>query len=115
MRPAGELCHPKKVALVQLTAVGRRCVDLVGAVETSCQPVAGPPRRVTGHGEDFSAFDRPVSLHSDEWTAKIEDEVTTASLADRSIHLDIQLDRGGGDPHLRDRAFLVRRQFRQHA
>jgi ribosome-associated protein len=95
-------------APIEFQAVRAYGVDLrrrVGAPNESLGTSAGA---LTTDHENFASARGPLALHANEPRLEIEDHVVAPALSNWSVHLDSELERGGGDAGLRDRSLLIR-------
>jgi hypothetical protein len=81
-------------ASVELEAIGREGIDLVGRVEASAKTFACSTIRVTPDHDDLAIATCPLALNPPELRVKVEDHVVSPALGDRLVDIDPQL-RGG--------------------
>ena len=114
LRTRGNGVKRNEVAAIEIGAVRRKRVDLVGCVEAADHAGSGAVGRVAANHHHVSVERSPFALHANEAVSEGENHVVAPALARGAIHLHSELESRLCDRRLCDGALLICRQFTQH-
>jgi hypothetical protein len=110
MRAAVEAAHREHEATIEVGAVCRDEIDLLGRIGAFPEALRRAPRRVTPNDDDRAFEDRRLALDTEQSFAHLEDQTGSTTFGDRAIDGDAGAQRSPADRRLCDRALLIRRE-----
>jgi hypothetical protein len=97
-----------EVAAVEIDRVGGDGVNLPRRIPASYEAVRSTSARHARNDQHLAPSCRPFALDPEQSIIEAEDEVVAASVGNRAIDLDAELDGFEGDGRLRDGSLLIR-------
>src|SRR5207249_4230104 len=108
LRSSGARVKRDEVTAVNVGTIGSVGIDFISTIGAPENPMTIPTTRIAPEDDDIPVPRGPLALDSHQLIAKIEDEVVSLAVCNRSVDTDTQLHRGADDFSFCDRALLIR-------
>ena len=107
-RPSVDPRDRNKEASINVRTVGGECIDLGTRVSPVYETRRSSPTRVATDCHYVVSQTHPFALHTNQAASSFEDHVVAATLGDRPVYVNPELDCGVRDRELGDSTFLIR-------